>query len=89
MVLECSAVEQWFLDSGLRQDLGILDMNGIRATYRAVQTPPPFCLGGPPVFLPLATGAKMWHQSACPECDAAFETLRQLVVHRHPPGIVT
>ena len=30
------AVGQWFLDSGIRQDLGILAMNGIRAAYRAV-----------------------------------------------------
>ena len=36
------AVEQWFLDSGLRQDFGILDLNGIRAAYRAVKTPPFF-----------------------------------------------
>ena len=38
------AVGQWFLDSVLRQDFGILDMNGIRAAYRAVKTPPPCCL---------------------------------------------
>ena len=48
------AVGQWFLDSGLRQDFGILDMNGIRAAYRAAKTPPPFCLGGPPVLIPPA-----------------------------------
>ena len=39
------AVVQWFLDSGLRQDFGILDMNGIRAAYRAVKIPPPLLFG--------------------------------------------
>ena len=34
------AVEQWFLDNGVMQDFGILDMNGIRAAYRTVQRPP-------------------------------------------------
>ena len=46
------AVEQWFLDKGLMQDCCILDMNGIRAAYRAVKTPP---LGRPPVLIPPAT----------------------------------
>ena len=40
------AVGQWFLDSELRQDFCLLDMNGIRAAYRAVRIPPPGCLGG-------------------------------------------
>ena len=40
------AVGQWFLDNGLVQDFGILDMDGIRVAYRAVKTRPPFCLGG-------------------------------------------
>ena len=44
------AAGQWFLDNGLMQDFGILDMNGIRAAYRAVKTPPLFCLGGPASF---------------------------------------
>ena len=67
MVLEClddgavflerggGAVEQWFLDSGLRQDFGILDMSGNRAAYRAVKIPPPCCLGGPPALIPPET----------------------------------
>ena len=29
------AVGQWFLDNGLMQDFGILDVNGTRAAYRA------------------------------------------------------
>ena len=37
------------------QDFGILDMNGIRLAYRAVQTPPLSCLEGPPVLFPPAT----------------------------------
>ena len=80
------AVGQWFLDNGLMQDFGILDMNGIRAAYRAVKTPPPFGLGGPPVLIPPATD----------ECEDVAQTLRQLVAHqthkhgyRHPPVIVT
>ena len=93
-------MEQWFLDTGLMQDFGILDMNGIRAAYRAVKTPPPFCLGGPPVLIPPATDecedVAPERPYVCPECNDAFETLRQLVAHqthkhgyRHPPGIVT
>ena len=54
------AVEHWFLDIGLMQDFGILDVNGIRAAYRAVKTPRPY---------------------VCPECNDAFETLRQLDRH--------
>ena len=34
------AVGPWFLDNGLMQDFGILDMNGIRAANRAVKAPP-------------------------------------------------
>ena len=49
------AVGQWFLDNGLMQDFGILDMNGIRAAYRAVKTPPPFCFRCPPVLILPAT----------------------------------
>ena len=75
-------------------------MNGIRAAYRAVKTPPPFCLGGPPVLFPPATDEcedeAPERPCVCPECNGAFETLRQLVAHqthkhgyRHPPGIVT
>ena len=90
---------QWFLDKGLMQDFGILDMNGIRAAYRAVKTPPPFCLGGPPVLIPPATDEcedeAPERPYVCPECNGAFETC-QLVAHqthkhgyRHPPGIVT
>ena len=86
------AVGQWFLDSGLRQDFGIL-------AYRAVETPPPFCLGGPPVLIPLATDEREdlapERPHVCPECNDSFETLRLLVAHqthkhgyRHPPGIV-
>ena len=94
------AVEQWFLDSGLRQDFGILNMNAIRAAYRAVKIPPPFCLGGPPVLILPETDE---HEDlaperphVCPECNDSCETLRQLVAHqthkhgyRHQPGIVT
>ena len=94
------AVAQWFLDNGLMQDFGILDMNGIRAAYRAAKTPPPFCLGGPPVLIPPATDEREdvapERPYVCPQCNDAFETLRQLVAHqthkhgyRHPPGIVT
>ena len=94
------AVGQWFLDNGLMQDFGILDMNGIWAAYRAVKTSPPFCLGGPPVLIPPATDEcedeAPQRPYVCPECNGAFETLRQLVAHqnrkhgcRHPPGIVT
>ena len=80
------------------QDFGTLDMNGIRAAYRAVKTPPPFCLGGPPVLIPPATDEcedeAPERPYVCPECNGAFETLRQpLAYHkhgyRHPPGIVT
>ena len=46
------AVVQWFLDKGLLQDFGILDMNGIRAADRAVKRPPPSTLGGLPVLAP-------------------------------------
>ena len=93
-------MEQWFLDNGLMQDFGILDMNGIRAAYRAVQTPPPSCLGGPPVLFPPATdecgGVAPERPYVCPECNDAFETLRQFVARQthkhgyiHPPSIVT
>ena len=80
------AVGQWFLDSGLRQDFGILDMNGIRAAYRAVKIPPPCCLGGPLALIPPETDE---HEDfaperphVCPECNDSFETLRQLVAHQ-------
>ena len=94
------AMEQWFLDSGLRQDFGILDLNGIRAECRAVKTPPPSCLEGPPVLIPHATyeheDLAPERPHVCPECNDSFGTLRQSVAHqtrkhgyRHPPGIVT
>ena len=51
------AVKQWFLDSGPRQDFGILDMNGIRAAY-------PCCLGGPPALIPPGTDE---HEDLAPE----------------------
>ena len=56
---------QWFLDSGLRQDFGTLDMNGIRAAYRTVKIPPPCCLGTSAGFhsrLRLMR-RKIWHQN--------------------------
>ena len=97
--LERGGVGQWFLDSGLRQDFGILDMNGIRAAYRAVKIPPPCCLGGPPALIPPETEQEDLapeRPHVCPECNDSFETLRQLVAdqthkrgYRHPPGIVT
>ena len=49
-------MRQWFLDNGLLQDFGILDMNGIRAVDRAVKIPPPSILGGPSVLVPRPTG---------------------------------
>ena len=93
------AVGQWFLDSGLREDFGILDMNGIRAAYRAIKKPPP-CLGGRPVLIPPESDEQEdlapERPHVCPERNDSFETLRQLVAHqthkhghRHPPGIVT
>ena len=62
--------------------------------------PPPSCLGGPPVLFPPATDecedVAPERPSVCPECNDAFETLRQFVArqthkhgYRHPPGIVT
>ena len=87
-------VVQLFLDNGLMQDFGILDMNGIRAAHRAVRTPPLFCLGSPPILIPPATDecdVASERPYVCPECNDAFETLRQLVAqqiqtptwHRH------
>ena len=93
---------QWFLDSGLLQDFGILDMNGIRAADRAVKIPPPSTLGGPLALVPLPTDEfedeAPERPHVRPECKGAFVTLRQLVAdqthkhgYRHPlsPGIVT
>ena len=77
---------QWFLDSGLRQDFGILEMNGIRAAYRAVKIQPPCCLGGTPALIPSETDEQEDLASerahVCPECNDSFETLRQLVAHQ-------
>ena len=69
------AVGHWFLDNGVLQDFGILDMNGIREAYRAVQTPPPSILGGPPVLFPPATDecedVVPERPYVCPECNDA------------------
>ena len=85
---------QWFLDSGLRQDFGILDKNGIRAAYRAVNIPPPCRLGGPPALIPPETDEQEVlapeRPHVCPECNDSFETLRQVVAHQtHKHGIQT
>ena len=79
----------------LMQDFGIR----IRAAYRAVKITPPFIWGGPSVLVPPSTDEcedeAPERPHVCPECNGAFETLRQLVAHqthkhgyRHPPGIV-
>ena len=94
------AVGQWFLDSELRQDFCLLDMNGIRAAYRAVQIPPPGCLGGSLAVISHETEKQEEVASerpfVCTTCHDSFETLRQLVTHqtrkhgyRNQPGIVT
>ena len=88
------AVEQWFLDSGLMQDFGILEMNGIRAACRAVKILPPFILGGPSVLVPASTDEcedeAPERPHVCPECGGDFETLRQPVAHQtHKHGYMT
>ena len=94
------AVGQWFLDCKLKQDFFLLDMNGIRAAYRAVRIPPPGCLGGSLAVISHETEKQeevvTEQPFVCTTCNDSFETLRQLVTHqthkhgyRNPPGIVT
>ena len=91
---------QWFLDRELRQDFCLLDMNGIRAAYRAVRIPPPVCPGGSMAVISHETEKQEEvapeRPFVCTACNYSFETLRQLVTHqthkhgyRNPPGIVT
>ena len=80
------AGRQWFLDNGLFQDFGILDMSGIRAVDRAVKIPPPSTVGGPSVLVPRPTDEcedeVPERPHVCPECNGAFATLRHLVAHQ-------
>ena len=107
MVSECLTMAPFFLNGvEERWSSGFVTMGSCkifaswkwsRAAYRAVKTPPPFCLGGPPVLIPPATDEcedeAPERPYICPECNGAFETLRQLAAHqthkhgyRHPPG---
>ena len=76
-----------FLTMGSCRIFGILDMNGIRAAYRAVKIPPPLILGGPS-STDECEGEAPEPPHVCPERQLLAQQTHKHG-YRHPPGIVT